>query len=603
MKGLIRNIFATLIGLMLFSLFAMFVLMSMFQEVVPDVPDGAMIVMDLSMPISDKPIVTTPRGMIDEVIYGTPTNSVQLKDLTRALEHAAEDGRIRGLYFHGNVSSGGLMSGWAAMKELRDALKAFKASGKKVYACSSSYGEKDLYLASVADTITIEPLGGAELDGFASEGMFFARAFEKYGIGVQVTRVGKYKAAVEPFLLEEMSPENREQTLNYMGDLYDTFLEELAAERSLEVPILKKLADTTLYFEGEEAVKAGLVDKAVNFDVIFDELKTLTGTDNPEDSFKQISMLDYIDVAKSKTGNSGRPGNIAVIYAEGDIVDGENEAQVGGDTVARLLRKARLDPEIKGVVFRVNSPGGSASASEVILREVALINEKKPIVVSMGTVAASGGYWISTLATEILAQPNTITGSIGVFGMFLNGEKLLDNLGVNVEVVRTADHAGMISRYRSMSEEELALIQRFVDMTYDNFLDRVSQGRGLDREAVHTIAQGRVWSGKDALELKLVDALGGFDDAVTRTAELAGLGEDYSLVFYQEEQSWVDKVLDGLAGNEDDLGEVARLLGSGHGTPTARQSIMRMLRDLAPLDAYNDPRGIYARMPHGWNIR
>ncbi|MFH2000905.1 MAG: S49 family peptidase, partial [Planctomycetota bacterium] len=328
MKKLIRNIVATLIGLVIFSALLLMVLAGMTREKISAVPDKAMLVLDLSVPISDKPLATTPRGIVDEMIYGTPMQSTPLFDLTQALESAAKDPRILGLYLHGNVASSGLMSGWAALKEVRKALLSFKAGGKKIYACCSNYGEKDLYLASMADPVCVDTLGNVEIDGFASQSMYFARAFQKYGIGIQVTRVGKYKSAVEPFLLEKMSPENREQIENYLGDLYDIFLQGVAESRKIEINTLKSYANEKILFEGKDAVEAGLVDRAVYFDEVFEELKTLTGVKEADDSFAQISLSDYIKVVKDGDDRSKKGGKIAVIYAEGDIVDGDDDAQV-----------------------------------------------------------------------------------------------------------------------------------------------------------------------------------------------------------------------------------------------------------------------------------
>jgi protease-4 len=335
------------------------------------------------------------------------------------------------------------------------------------------------------------------------------------------------------------------------------------------------------YFMAETGVREGLLDKSVYFDDVLSELRELTGSKPGEELKNVISIAAYQKAMKPERHES--KNQIAIIYAEGEIVEGSDENEVGGDTLASLLRKARNDENVRAVVLRVNSPGGSAAASEVIQRETRLLKQQKPLVVSMGTVAASGGYWISAYADEIIAWPNTITGSIGVWGMLPNIQKLLNDFGINVDVVRTAEKADMTSIFRSKTEEELAVIQRVVDFIYDEFLTKVCEGRKLDRGVVEEIAQGRVWSGEDALRLGLVDRLGGLYDAVDAAARRAGLGDDYSLVQYQKKRGFAEEILKALGITpQSSLGESFRGLED-------------LKKQIALL---NDPNGVYARLPY-----
>jgi len=426
------------------------------------------------------------------------------------------------------VASNGLHSGWAALTELRAALVDFRASGKPLCATSTIYEESTYYLASTAEHVWVDPMGGMLLNGFASQRMYFASALEKLGVEIQVTRVGRYKSAVEPFLADERSPEDREQTEKLLAAINGEFVDGVAGSRTFDAQQLHAWMEEGRLIDGSEAVELGLADAALSHESMMTELAELLDTDEVETvSLEQYAMPD---------GPVKRPGNaVAVIYAEGTIVDGESREQIGGDTLARVLREAASNDDYKAVVLRVNSPGGSAIASEVILREAIALAKQKPFVVSMGTLAASGGYWISCQADHIIAEPNTITGSIGVFGMLPNTEGLMTKLGISVDVVKTAKHADVLALHRPKTPEEMETIQVIVDSIYDGFLERVSIGRDLPLDQVAEIAQGRVWSGRDALELGLVDQLGGLEDAIDEAIRRADLDADAPLRFPQAE--------------------------------------------------------------------
>jgi protease IV len=587
-KSFVRNTLAAFLGAALFFFFLLIVLTSMTAEEKIEVPDRAILVIDLSLPISDKPNARGASGAIEDTLLSLPVQTTTLLQVTDAIRNAAGDDRVVGIYLHGDITGLELSSGWATLKEVREELLRFRETGKKIFAYNMHYSEREYYLASAADRIAMHPAGILEFNGLETEILFYAGAFRKYGIGVQVTRAGEFKSAVEPYTLEKLSPAGREQVEDFLGDIFDEFLTAVSSSRKIPVETLRGIARTGL-IDGRDVTETGLVDEAVSFDVILDEMMTFTGTGGEDRTFRQISLLDY---SKSMEDASRSGDNrIALIYVEGDLVDGDSLIEAGGDTVARLLRAARTDDSVRAVVLRVNSPGGSAAAAEVILREVALTREKKPVVVSLGSTAASGGYWIACRADEIVAEPNTITGSIGVYGIFPNIGKLMNDLGLTVDTVRTAPQADIMSLYRPRTDDELALLRKLVERTYEEFLDNVAGGRDLKKETVRVIARGRVWSGRDALELGLVDTLGGLSDAVKSAARRAGLSEGYSLSCHQEERSFLEGVLDLFSRTRDNEVAQAGLVGREMG------NILTVLRKL---DNFNDPRGAYARMP--WNL-
>lgn len=593
MRDFLKMFFASLLSLVivfggLVMIFVMFMaVMSAGQKSHP-VANQAILVVDLSSPVTDKPPSRGAEAIFREAMMGGKGAGLTLYSVTEGIRAAAKDEEIKGIYLTGGVARDGYSSGWAALKEIREALAEFKNSKKPIVAYETAYDEASYYLATLAEPLFVNPFGMLEINGFASEMPFFAKAFEKYGIEVQVTRVGKYKAAVEPFLLDKMSDENREQMAAVLGDMWLVFLQAAAEGRGLGVGELQRLADADGLLTAPELLSAKLVDKLAYFDEVQAELKNIAGNDPEDHTFSQIELADYIEAKQSEFPRSENSGpKIALLYAEGEISDGENHQEVGGDTMARLLRKARHDDEVKAVVLRVNSPGGSATASEAIQREVRLTRKEKPVIVSMGTVAASGGYWISTYADRIFAEPSTITGSIGVFGMFPNLQKLVNNIGVNFDTVKTAQRADMGSLFRSKTEDELAVFQRLVDQIYESFVGKVVEARKLSREHVLDIAQGRVWSGVDAKELGLVDEIGGLDQALAYAAKQAKLGDDWSLTFYQQKKKPIEEFMEALSGRKEERSRGNLLLDQA----------ARVADEMRRLAALNDPQGVYARLP------
>ena len=504
------------------------------------VPDGAWLVLDDTLAFTERG--TLPDAM--SLLEGSEP-ALPLRRVVAAVDAAAADPRIVGIALYATPWH----HGWAGIEELRDALIRFRAAGKPVRAYAEQYDEAGWYLASVADALTLAPLGLLEIDGLAAEVMYFAEALEKAGIEVQVTRVGRYKSAVEPFLERAMSEANREQLTALLDEFFETFLQRSAVARGLEVEALGAVAQQEGLLTAARAQELGLVDEVAPFDVFLDGLLDQGGWDEDRGQVAQVGMRRWLQELGPDEDAPG-PVHVVVAYAEGEIVDGESEDGVGGATLARTLRALRDDPEVDAVVLRVDSPGGSAAASEVVLREMQLLREVKPVVVSMGAVAASGGYWISCQADLIYAHPQTVTGSIGVFGMFPNFAGLMDRAGVHVDTVRNTATADLFSMLRRKDEAELARVQVWIDEIYDDFLDRVAVGRELPRERVRELAEGRVWSGRAALENGLVDALGSLGDAVAEAAALVGEGR-YTVAYLEPEAEPLDALLLDALGFED----------------------------------------------------
>ena len=589
MKDFLKTFLAVVLGLVLFSgtaialCFAFIAALGSASSARPDVPQKAVLVFDLSTNIPDHLSDEDPGAALQRALRRGP-RELELGDVLGALDRAADDDRIAAVYLTGNLQPQGYGSGFAALQEIRAALQRVAAK-KPVVAYDMAFAKRDYYLASVGK-VYLNPFGEMEVNGLASEPMFYGDAFQKYGIQVQVTRVGKFKSAVEPFILDKMSPENRQQVQALLDDVWGVWKTDVAASRHTTPDALQALADTKGILHGDEARAAGLIDEVRPFDAMLADLKKLGGKDEKAKDFPQIDLGSYADTLPEE----GSGAKVAVVYAEGEIVDGEgNPGQIGGDALARELRRVRQDDSIKAVVLRVNSPGGSASASDLIQREAILTRQAKPFIVSMGTVAASGGYWISTYGGRIFAEPGTITGSIGVFGLLPNLQKLANDHGVTFDEVTTAKMANPMTLSRPKTPEELARIQGLVDRIYDAFLTKVSESRGLPKAGVHEIAQGRVWSGQRALQLHLVDEIGGLQDAVRYAAKQAKLGDRYRVITGGGEKTPLQKLIEGLNENA----RPRPVAGSG----PAQQILGQAKQSFDLLSSLNDPQGVYARMP------
>ena len=568
------------------------------QQKTETVERGAYLVFDLEANITDSP------PLVDFGVFtGRHNETLQLRNVTRALHEAAKDDRIAGLLLKGALTPSGYGSGYAALKDVRDALADFKASGKPVKAYLNFAMTKDYYLASIADEIIIDPYGIILMPGLASEPMFFAGAFEKYGIGVQVTRVGKYKSYVEPYTRKDMSPENREQIQKLLDDVWGSLVADIAKSRGVTPQAIQATVDSEGLIRPEAAKAGKLVDRIAYRDELIDDLKAKTGRKDSKQSFKQIALASYAKQMPDhrepgKGGMSITHGDkIALVYAEGAIVDGDGEVgEIGGAKFSRELRTLRQDENIKAIVLRVNSPGGSAAASEMIQRELRLARKVKPVIVSMGSYAASGGYWISTYGDRIFAEPTTITGSIGVFGMQFDVQKLANNIGITFDGVKTGKFADSLTITRPKTDEELAVLQRMVDWIYDEFTGKVADSRHLKLEFVKEIAQGRVWSGTEAKKLGLVDEIGGLDVAIKYAAEKAKVGSSYRLVEYPRKKELAEAIGE-MIEKMSPAGTRAKSTG------LIAQITERLETELKALKTFNDPQGIYARMPLELSIR
>ena len=613
MRNFLKQTFASavgsLLGLFIFcgigvtGLILMLTLLAS-RDTQPQVKEKSVLVYDLSLNITDASSNSSTSSLLQQALSGDDSRTIALRSVLDTLEKARRDPRIVGIYLDGSQSSDASGNGYATLKEVRQALQRFRDAGKTIVAYGTDWGEKEYYLSSVANTVVLNPLGALEINGLSSQPIFFAGALQKYGIGVQIIRVGKYKGAVEPFIRTNLSPENRQQTQKLLDDVWGEWRRTVGNSRKLSPEKIQTIADSQALLQADPAQTQGLVDKVGYFDEVLGQLKQLTGEDKENKTFRQISLAKYTEVSGKSLGvERNSKNNIAVVYADGEIVNGQGSAgQVGGDRFAKLFRGIRQDDDIKAVVLRVNSPGGSATASEVIQREVRLTGQVKPVIVSMGDVAASGGYWIVTDANRIFAEPNTITGSIGVFGQLPNIQKLANNNGITWDVVKTGKYADTQTVSRPKSPQELAIVQRAVNRIYGLFLNKVSQGRNLPQQTVEQIAQGRVWSGVTAKQIGLVDEIGGLDAAIEYAAGQAKLGDDWKLEEYPEARTLEERLLGKLSGEvrtifskEDSSSQLT--------APDAIAAEVNKLRDeIAILQTMNDPLNVYARIPFNFKI-
>jgi protease-4 len=565
---------------------------------------GSILVFDMSMNVTDSPEHATSTDPLTNALSNDTTKSVALHRLLSALKKAAKDDRIKGLLLTGSFEPADFGTGYACLKEVREAILDFKKTGKPVYAYLEAPSTRDYYVASAASTIYMNPYGEMEMPGLAVEKTYFKGALDKYGVDVQVTRHGKYKSATEPFFLTKMSDADREETQRLIDGLWGNFVTAVTESRPIDATTFQQLVDTEGYILPEHALAAHLVDKLAYFgDLLTDLGKVAPSSDYAKIPlpFKQVAITDYITAGHTPRllGERGSDNVVAVLYLEGEIVDGWGEtANIGGDRFAAELRDLGKDDDVKAVVLRVNSPGGSAYASEVIQREVIALKAKKPVIVSMGNYAASGGYWVSTYADHIFAEPNTLTGSIGVFGMFVDYQKLANNVGVTFDVAKTGQYADFESSSRPKTDQEIALAQARVDDLYGKFLDKVAASRHIPRDGtngIDTIAQGRVWTGSDAVPLHLVDEIGGLQSAITYAADKAKLGERYRVKEYPEEVTFADTLAALLSNQEEPLSQVR--------ADPLTQEFLKMKAELKSLSDFNDPLGVYARMSIGWEIK
>lgn len=585
MRQFLKFFFASLLGT-IFGLCMVFFFGFLFIAAIASVADSgekvevkpnSVLKLDLSYPITER----TKKGFDPSSFTFNPGTDLGLNDIVKNIKKAKTDDKIKGIYI--DVSM--LPSGFATVDAIRDALVDFKTSGKFIVAYGEMMSQKGYYLASVADEIYLNPVGYLDLTGFRTELMFFKGTLDKLEIEPQIIYCGKYKSATEPFRLEKMSDENREQITYLITDIYNRFTQKIGESRSLTTEMVDSIADNLLVRDAEDAVKYKLVNELAFYDQVVSKLKEKTGV-GEDDKLGMVDVEKYHD-ENDKDGLT--KDRVAVLYAEGSIVDGKGEEDnIGSERFAKVIREIREDDKVKALVFRINSGGGSALASDVILREIVLTKEKMPVIVSMGDVAASGGYYIACMADTILAEPNTITGSIGVFGMLLNMQEFFNNkLGVTFDGVKTGKFSDIGTPSRPMTAEERAIIQTGVDSIYLDFKEHVAQGRGMTVEFVDSIGQGRIWTGVQAKERGLVDVLGNLDDAVAIAAEKAGL-TDYATKDFPKQKKPFERLLEDFAG-ETEAFVMKRKLGEFY--PVWKK-----------MEEVKNTNGIQARMPYELEI-
>ena len=591
MKSFIKHTMATVVGIFLtMTLFSIISIISIVAIIAT---------VDVSTPIKEKSILRINlSGSLAErsdanpfaSLMGEEGESLSLEETMQALDKAAKNNNIIGVYL-----DGGTLDATPGMaQELRQALLKFKESGKWVIAYSDSYSEASYYLSSVADSVLLNPEGNVDFSGLSSQVMFYKDVLEKVGVKMQVFKVGTYKSAVEPFICTEMSPANREQVTSYLFSIWTNMLKDVAGSRNLEVSRLNSLADSmTIISEASMAVNGGLVDKLCYMDEVKAILREKCGYKNSDDD---LIFASTSDVAKSEMPNENTGEEVAVYYAYGEIVQSESsgfsmgqEHQIVGEKMIKDLQELREDNDVKAVVIRVNSPGGSAFASEQIWREVCLLKEKKPVVVSMGGMAASGGYYISCAANRIFAEPTTLTGSIGIFGMIPDiSELMTKKIGLKFDVVNTNKMSDIGSMARPFNAAESAQMQKMINRGYDLFTKRVAEGRGMVQDSVKMIAEGRVWTGEQGLNIGLVDELGNLDDAVTYAAKLAKI-EKYRAVSYPDADNPFDQLMNQTKSEYLDS-ELREMLGDSY-------SAFFLMRNVKNIDR------VQARLPFELNIK
>jgi len=548
MKEFFKYVFATVVGIIIsaviLGILGFIVIVGMISSIGSEtetvVKKNSVLYLNLDQAIIER----TPEGSLSSLIGGSSDKSIGFNDVIRALKKAQSDEKIQAVYI--NVSAPN--AGMATMLEVRNAIIDFKKSKKPVIAYSEVYSQGAYYLASAANKVYLNPEGDLDFKGFSSNLVFFKGALEKLGIEAQIIRVGNYKSAVEPLINTKMSDYNREQVTAYVNGLYDTFLTGISQTRKIEKDSLFQIANQLKIQFPKDALAYKMVDGLKYKDEVLDELKNITGTDKKKD-INSVSINDYIKNLPTQ-GDISSKNKVAVIYANGDIVGGEgSDEQIGSERISRAIRKARLDDDVKAIVLRVNSGGGSALASDVIWREMVLSKKVKPVIASFGDVAASGGYYIGCGADSIFVQPNTITGSIGVFGIIPNFQNLLNNkLGITFDGVKTGQYADIMSTNRPLTPAERAIIQNGVNKIYDTFITKVADGRKKTKTQVDSIGGGHVWIGTDAIKNGLADRLGSFGDAVASAAKKAKL-KDYRVVEYPEKIDPLKELLNSAKDN------------------------------------------------------
>jgi len=539
----LRTVLATLVALIIFVTISLLLLFGIAgilssQEQVT-IKENSVLKIRLDRPIKERSI----DDPLAELFPGDNTN-IGLLDLKKAIKAAKDDENIKGIL----IELKWVVAGYASLEEIRNDLQDFRSSGKFVISYGDYLNEKDYYLASVADEIYIHPEGWMELNGLASNMVFFKGTLDKLEIEPQIFKVGDYKSAAEPITRKDMSDENREQILSFLNSIYDNYLENVAESRTIKIDRLRNISDSMLVRNVKDALRLGLVDRLAYYDEVLDDIKERLELEK-DDKLSLVSVGKYISYLQSQKQKTSK-NRIAVVVASGEITLGEGEENnVGAEKFAKIINKARKDDKVKAMVIRINSPGGYFIASDIIWREIKLASEKMPVIASMSDVAASGGYYLAMACDTIVAQPTTITGSIGVIRMWFNFKDFMSNkLGVTFDVAKTGKFSNIYSLSHPLTEYEKEIFQKDTEDAYETFTEKAAQGRGMTIEDLKKVASGRIWSGKEAFENGLVDELGGIDRSVEIAAEAAGIGDDYKINYYPRQKTFVEQIMSELSG-------------------------------------------------------
>ena len=537
----LKNILASLVALTIFSVVGFFVLIGVFSALSSEKPVEVKANSVLHLKL-DRPIDEMEQENPFEELFPVAPEILGLIQVKEAILKAKTDDNIKGIYLDAPI----VMTGIATVEELRDALLDFKSTGKFVVSYGEFYTEGAYYLASVADKIYLHPEGSLEINGLSANLAFFKGMLDKLEIEPQVFRVGDFKSAVEPFIRKDMSEENRAQLKTLLNSVNQQMMENMAESRNMTLEEVQEISSKMLVRNPQDAKRLAIVDELFYLDQVKDELKELAGTPGED----ELEMISYSDFRKSYSTYKSSKNRVAVIVASGDIVPGKGDANnIGSDKFAKEIRKAREDDDIKAIVMRINSPGGSFIASDVMWREIKLASEAKPVIASMSDVAASGGYYLAMACDTIIAQPNTITGSIGIFSIIFNAQGFLNNkLGITTDEVATGEISTLYTMSRPLSEQQKRIIQKDTDEGYETFVTKAAEGRGMQVDEIKAVASGRVWSGLQALDNGLVDQLGGIDEAIAIAAEKAGVADDYKVKYYPEKKPFLEQLLSDLEG-------------------------------------------------------
>lgn len=547
MKSFFKIFFASLLAIVVFCVLLFFIFLGIVSVASssdkPTIAANSVLVLDLS---KNYPDFQQPSIEFNLNLKKLSSQPPSLYDVVRMIDYARNDANIKGIY----IKADGNDNGWASSEELRRAVSSFRASGKFVIAYGATMTQGAYFVASAANKVYTHPQGGIEWRGMVAQLMFFKGLLDKLEIEPEIFYAGKFKSATEPFRVTQMTDPNRLQTSVWLGDIYGTFLKEIGESRKIDTAQLHRLADNASIQTANDALKNDLVDGLMYNDQVHHELHQLLHTKDNE-AIPFVSLDTYAQAADYRSF-SGKD-KIAVVYAQGDIVDGKDNNKIASANYVALLRKLRLDANVKAIVLRVNSPGGSALASDMIWREVSLTKKEKPVIVSMGDYAASGGYYISCDGTFIFAEPNTITGSIGVFSMMGNAQNFFKNkLGITFDEVKTSPYADLGTLSRPMTQPERNLMQAGVDSVYATFMQRVANGRKKDTAYIDSIAQGRVWTGERAVQIGLVDSIGSLSDAIHYAAKLIH-SNDIRIAEYPQTRSVWDQLMNAGSDDNDNI--------------------------------------------------